>query len=63
MEKNWEKETAAAAEFAVTPDGIMEIKVVDGKINRFVMQVTKEFPIFLNIEYNGKVYRTRPSSF
>ena len=45
------------------PTGIMEIKVIDGKINRFAQKISKEAPLFVNIQYGEKTYRTRPSSY
>ncbi len=41
----------------------MEIKVIDGKFNRFVHRISKESPIFVCLQYGEKLYKTRPSAF
>jgi hypothetical protein len=31
------------------PTGVMDIKVIDGKMNRFVQQISKDNPLYVNI--------------
>jgi len=41
----------------------MEIKVIDGKVNRFTHTISKLVPLYVEIKYGEKFYRTRASSF
>ena len=43
--------------------GVLELKIIDGKINRFKYQSNKDFPVFVTIYYAERTFRSRGSAF